>query len=180
MKDRLASMPFFVGDCLGSMSVRLMTLAERGADIHLLCLNRQQGRLENGPKERARWLDCSLQRFHQIWKGISHKIKEDAQRRIYDPWVEAVKQQCLARGRKLALAEPTGPDLPPSSQSPDAERHPRPVGGWTDRVHELCRAVGSTSCWISSTRESNSGTNHSGRPNGSAVGGLRERTPLLT
>ena len=42
MKDRLVSMPFFVGDCLGSMSARLMTLAERGADVHLLCLNWQQ------------------------------------------------------------------------------------------------------------------------------------------
>ena len=97
-------MPFFVGDCLGSKSARLMTLAERGADVHLLCLNWQQGRLENDPKELAGWLDCSLQEFHRIWKGISHKFKEDAQRRIYNPWVEAVKQQSLARRRKLALA----------------------------------------------------------------------------
>ena len=99
MKNRLVSMPFFVGDCLGPMSARLMTLAERGADVHLLCLNWQQGRLENDPEELARLLDCSLQRFHQIWKGISHKFKEDGQRRIYNPWVEAVKQQSLA-GRK--------------------------------------------------------------------------------
>ena len=92
-------MPFFVGDCLGSMSVRLITLAEQGADVHLLCLNRQQGRLENDPKELAGWLDCFLQRFHLIWKGISHKFKEHAQGRIYNPWVEAVKQQCLSRRR---------------------------------------------------------------------------------
>ena len=100
-------MPFFVGDCLGSMGARVMTLAERGADVHLLCLNWQQGRLENDPKELARWLDCSLQRFHQIWKGISHKFKEDAQRRIYNPWVEAVKQQSLAgrKGGKATQAE---------------------------------------------------------------------------
>ena len=39
MKDRLPSMPFFIEDYLGSMNVRLMTLAERGAYIHLLCLN---------------------------------------------------------------------------------------------------------------------------------------------
>ena len=96
MKDRPASMPIFAGDCLGSMSPHLMTLAEQDADVHPLCLNLQDGRLENGPMKLARLLDGSLQEFHRIWKGISHKFKEDAQGRIYNPLVEAVKQQCLA------------------------------------------------------------------------------------
>lgn len=115
MKDRLASMPFFIGDCLGSMSARLMTLAERGADVHHPCLNRQQGRLENDPKELARWLDCSLQRFHQIGKGIRHKFKESAQRRIYNPWVEAVNQQSLPIQDSSSKNNQNTP-LPPSSE----------------------------------------------------------------
>ena len=54
MKDRLPSMPFFVEDYLGSMSVRLMTLAERGAYIHLLRLNWQDGLLKKDPKKPAK------------------------------------------------------------------------------------------------------------------------------
>ena len=91
MKDRLPSMPVFVGDYVGSIRVRLMTLAERGAYVHLLCLNWQEGRLQKDPKKLAKLLDCSLKEFNQNWKGIQHKFKEDSQGRIYDPRVEAVK-----------------------------------------------------------------------------------------
>ena len=47
-------MPIFVGDYLGSISVRLMTLAERGAYVHLLCLNWQDGRLQKDPRKLAK------------------------------------------------------------------------------------------------------------------------------
>ena len=50
MKDRPPCMPFFVGNYLGAISVRLMTLAERGTYVHLLCLNWQDGRLQKAPK----------------------------------------------------------------------------------------------------------------------------------
>ncbi len=108
MKDRLATMPFFVGDYLGSIDVRLMTLGERGAYVHLLCLNWQEGRLPKDPKKLARLLDCSLQEFQQIWEGIRHQFKEDAQGRIYNERVEAIKRQHLERRRKLAVAGSKG------------------------------------------------------------------------
>ncbi len=108
MKDRLPTMPFFVGDYLGSIDVRLMTLAERGAYVHLLCLNWQEGRLPKDPKKLARLLDCSLKEFQQVWEGIRHQFKEDAQGRIYNEQVEAIKRQHLERRRKLALAGSKG------------------------------------------------------------------------
>ena len=108
MKDRLPTMPFFVGDYLGSIDVRLMTLAERGAYVHLLCLNWQEGRLPKDPKKLARLLDCSLTEFRQIWKGIRHQFEEDSQGRIYNRQVEAIKRQHLERRRKLALAGTKG------------------------------------------------------------------------
>lgn len=46
MKDRFPSMPIFVRDCVESISVHLMTLAERDACVHVLCLNWQDGRLQ--------------------------------------------------------------------------------------------------------------------------------------
>ena len=95
MTDRLPSMPFFVGDYLGSVSVRLMTLAERGAYTHLLFMNWQEGRLEKNPKQLAKLLDCSLEEFEQIWEGIKDKFKEDSKGRIYNKKVEDVKNQCL-------------------------------------------------------------------------------------
>ena len=108
MKDRLAIMPFFVEDYLGSIDVRLMTLGERGAYVHLLCLNWQDGRLPKDPKKLARLLDCSLQEFHQVWKGVRHQFKEDAQGRIYNQRVESIKRRHLERRRKLALAGSKG------------------------------------------------------------------------
>ena len=108
MKDRLPTMPFRVGDYLGSIDVRLMTLAERGAYVHLLCLNWQEGRLPKDPKKLARLLDCSLQEFQKIWEGIRNQFKEDAQGRIYNRQVEALKRQHLERRRKLALAGSKG------------------------------------------------------------------------
>ncbi len=108
MKDRLPTMPFFVRDYLGSIDVRLMTLAERGAYVHLLCLNWQEGRLPKDPKKLARLLDCSLKEFQQVWEGIRHQFKEDAQGRIYNEQVEAIKRQHLERRRKLALAGSKG------------------------------------------------------------------------
>ena len=51
MKDRLPFMSIFVGDYVGSISVHLMTLAERGTYVHLLCLNWQDGRLQAELKE---------------------------------------------------------------------------------------------------------------------------------
>ena len=50
MKDRLPCMPFFVEDYLRLISVRVMTLVERGAYVHLLCLNWQEWRLQKDPK----------------------------------------------------------------------------------------------------------------------------------
>ena len=50
MEDCFQSMPIFVGDYVGSISVHLMTLAERGAYVHLLCLNWQDGRLPKTTK----------------------------------------------------------------------------------------------------------------------------------
>ena len=44
-----SSMPFFVGDYLGSIIVPLMTLAVPGAYVHPLCLNWQDGRLQKRP-----------------------------------------------------------------------------------------------------------------------------------
>ena len=127
MKDRLASMPFFIGEYLGSMSVCLMTLAQRDACIHLLCLNWQEGRLEDDPKKLARLLDCSLPEFHRIWKGIGHTFKEDAQRRIYNPPVEAVKQQCLARRRKLTLAGRKGGKATQAKRKQGSSHPPRKI-----------------------------------------------------
>ena len=91
MKDRLPSMGVFVEDYVGSIRVRLMTLAEWGAYVHLLCLNWQEGRLQKDPKKLAKLLDCSLKEFNQNWKGIQHKFKEDSQGRIYGSRVVAVK-----------------------------------------------------------------------------------------
>ena len=54
MKDRLSSMSIFVGDYVGSINVRLMTLAERSAYVHLLCLHCQEGRLHKDPKKHAK------------------------------------------------------------------------------------------------------------------------------
>ena len=54
MKDRLPSMSIFVGDYVGSISVHLMTLVERGAYVRLLCLNWQDGRLQKDPKKLAK------------------------------------------------------------------------------------------------------------------------------
>ena len=51
MKDRLPSLSIFVGDYVGSISVHLMPLAERGAYVHLLCLNWQDGRLQKDPNK---------------------------------------------------------------------------------------------------------------------------------
>ena len=93
-------MPFFVGDYLGSVSVRLMTLAERGAYTHLLFMNWQEGRLEKNPKQLAKLLDCSLEEFEQIWEGIKDKFKEDSKGRIYNKKVEDVKNQCLTIKKK--------------------------------------------------------------------------------
>ena len=93
-------MPFFVGDYLGSVSVRLMTLAERGAYTHLLFMNWQEGRLEKNPKQLAKLLDCSLEEFEQIWEGIKDKFKEDSKGRIYNKKVEDVKNQCFAIKKK--------------------------------------------------------------------------------
>ena len=108
MKDRLPTMPFFVGDYLRSIDVRLMTLAERGAYVHLLCLNWQEGRLPKDPKKLATLLDCSLQEFQQIWEGIRHQFKEDAQGQIYNRRVESIKRRHVERRRKLALAGSKG------------------------------------------------------------------------
>ena len=44
-------MPFFFRNYLGWISVRLMTLAERGTFVHLLCLNWQEGRLHKRPEK---------------------------------------------------------------------------------------------------------------------------------
>ena len=108
MKDRLPTMPFFVGDYLGSIDVRLMTLAERGAYVHLLCLNWQAGRLPKDAKKLARLLDCSLEEFQQIWEGIRHRFEEDSQGQIYSQRVEAIKRQSVERRRKMALAGSKG------------------------------------------------------------------------
>ena len=71
MKDRLSSMPFFVGDYLGSISVRLMTLTERGAYVHLLCLNWQEGRLQKRPEKtceiNGRWWPRTIRNGPRKW-----------------------------------------------------------------------------------------------------------------
>ena len=98
-----------------------MTLAERGAYVHLLCLNWQEGRLPKDPKKLARLLDCSLQEFQQIWEGIRHQFKEDSQGGIYNQQVEAIKKRHLERRRKLAMAGSKDGRLKPNGSGAQAK-----------------------------------------------------------
>ena len=97
MKNRLPSMPFFVGDYLSSGKVESLSLEEEAVYLRLLFYQWQEGFLPNNFQTLAKYTKCNARKFKRVWGVIGEQFqKRRGGTRLVNKKVEDVRNETLA------------------------------------------------------------------------------------
>lgn len=117
MAENLPYFKFYPADFMGSGKVQIMSPAERGIYISLLCHSWQEGPLPDDVARLARVSGASLGEMREAWPSVRPCFEVDDDGRLYHPRLEKEREAALHRRRMAkkaarASAKSRGADAP--------------------------------------------------------------------
>jgi len=100
---------FFPRDFLASEAVTLMTLAERGALITLMCFAWNDGSLPADNAKLARLCRVTDEEFTDVWPALKPSFQKQGKRLVH-PGLEHERREALKRKERLSAAGKKGAD----------------------------------------------------------------------
>lgn len=134
--EKLPWMKFYPGDFMGSGKVQMMSPAERGIYISLLCHEWQEGHLPDDPSRLARVAGATPQEMEAAWPAVRPCFSVDEDGRLYHDRLEAERRDAverMERRRKMSEAGRKGGKM--SGRIRSVPEHLR--DRWSEMLREL-------------------------------------------
>lgn len=106
-EDKLPWMKFYPADFMGSGKVQMMSPAERGIYISLLCHEWQEGHLPDDPSRLARVAGATPREMEGAWPSVRPCFSVDDDGRLYHERLESEREDAverMERRRKMSEA----------------------------------------------------------------------------